>query len=143
MRLDLYLLENRYVQSRQRAKTLIEAGSVCIDGAVVKKPSFSVENDAVHTVVITGELPYVGRGGLKLEAALDAFSIDPAGMVAVDIGASTGGFTDCLLQRGVVRVYAIDAGSGQLHPSLLEDKRVHSIEKFNARELTADVKDGL
>jgi len=135
MRLDVYLFENGYVQSRQRAKTLIEAGSVRVDGAVVTKPAFVVGNDAKPTVIIEDELPYVGRGGLKLEAALDAFAIDPTEMITVDVGASTGGFTDCLLQRGAARVYAIDAGENQLAKKLREDPRVVSIEHLNARML--------
>ena len=136
MRLDVYLFENGYVQSRQRAKNLIEAGSVLVDGAVVTKPSFSVESGSAPTVVIQDKLPYVGRGGLKLEAALDAFGVDPAGMTAIDVGASTGGFTDCLLQRGATRVYAIDAGENQLAKKLREDPRVVSIEHLNARTLS-------
>ncbi len=135
MRLDVYLIEHGYVQSRQRAKTLIEAGSVLIDGSVVTKPAFSVSEDEVHAVSIADTLPYVGRGGLKLEAALDAFGIDPSGMTAVDIGASTGGFTDCLLQRGAARVFAIDAGENQLAAKLRKDSRVVSIEHLNARTL--------
>ena len=135
MRLDLFLFENGYVPSRQRAKSLIEAGCVQFDGAVVKKPSFSVSDDGAHDIRIEDPLPYVGRGGLKLEAALKAFSVDPAGKTAVDIGASTGGFTDCLLQRGALRVYAVDAGENQLAEKLRTDARVVSIEHLNARSL--------
>ena len=135
MRLDLFLFENGYVQSRQRAKSLIEAGCVQFDGAVVKKPSFSVSDGGEHSIRIEDPLPYVGRGGLKLEAALKAFSVDPAGKTAVDIGASTGGFTDCLLQRGACRVYAVDAGENQLAEKLRTDARVVSLEHLNARSL--------
>ena len=135
MRLDVYLFEYGYVQSRQRAKTLIEAGGVCIDGVDLKKPSYQIDENAVHAVKITDTLAYVGRGGQKLEAALDAFGVDPRGMTAVDIGASTGGFTDCLLQRGAVRVFAVDSGENQLAPKLAGDRRVVSIEHLNARTL--------
>lgn len=136
MRLDVYLFENGYVQSRQRAKTLIESGSVRIDGVTVTKPSFSIGDGTEHSVAVEDVLPYVGRGGLKLEAALDAFGVDPAGMIALDIGASTGGFTDCLLQRGAQRVYAVDAGENQLAQKLRLDTRVRCIEHLNARTLS-------
>jgi len=89
-------------------------------------------------VQIRNELPYVSRGGLKLEAALDAFHISPAGLVAIDIGASTGGFTDCLLQRGAAHVYAVDSGVGQLVPTLMQDRRVSSLEHTNARTLSPE-----
>lgn len=134
MRADLYLAEHGYVSSRQRAKTLIEKGCVVVDGITVTKPAHLIL-DGEHTVCVVDDLPYVGRGGLKLEAALDAFGIHPDGMIAVDIGASTGGFTDCLLQRGVSRVYAVDSGSGQLASKLLQDFRVVSMEQTNARTL--------
>lgn len=132
MRLDLYLAEGGLVSSRARAKQLILAGAVTLDGRVVDKPSFEVTGSPVIAVQDDG---FVGRGGEKLAAALDVFGIDPRGMRAIDIGASTGGFTDCLLSRGADRVVAIDSGAGQLHPSLLRDGRVINIEHFNAREL--------
>lgn len=139
MRLDLFLSENGYAQSRQRAKSMIEGGEVEIDGVVVKKPSFAV-SDGEHTVKVRDPLIYVSRGGLKLEAALDAFSVDPTGLCALDIGASTGGFTDCLLQRGASKVYAVDAGEKQLAKKLCEDERVISFEHMNARSMTvADI----
>ncbi len=137
MRLDLYLTENGYAPSRQRAKSMIESGAVEIDGATVTKPSFSV-TCGEHSVSVKDPLIYVSRGGLKLEAALDAFSVDPQGLVALDIGASTGGFTDCLLQRGALRVYAVDAGEKQLAKKLLDDPRVVSYEHLNARALTPE-----
>lgn len=136
MRLDIYLTEHGHVQSRQRAKTLIEDGYVTVDGAVITKPAFSLSEDAEHTVTVEDSLRYVGRGGLKLEAALDAFSVDPTGMTAADIGASTGGFTDCLLQKGAIRVFAIDAGENQLAAKLRADPRVISMEHLNARTLS-------
>lgn len=135
MRLDVYLTENGYAASRQRAKTVIESGNVSLDGVTVTKPSYPVY-EGEHTVEVRDPLRYVGRGGLKLEAALEAFGISPAKKIALDIGASTGGFTDCLLQNGASLVYAVDAGEGQLAPSLCKDKRVVSKERLNARELS-------
>ncbi len=135
MRIDVYLTENGYAPSRQRARVLIDAGKVTVDGKTVVKPSQSIDEEE-HDVRVTDDLPYVGRGGLKLEAALDAFGISPAGLRALDIGASTGGFTDCLLQCGAASVCAVDAGVGQLAQKLLADARVRSLEHTNARELT-------
>ena len=136
MRVDLFLTERGYVSSRKKAQTLIEEGKVLIDGNVVKKASQQIE-DGEHNVEIlqSDEVRFVGRGGLKLEAALDAFGIDATAKIALDIGASTGGFTDCLLQRGAQKVYAVDAGVGQLSASLLANPNVVSIEKMNARNL--------
>lgn len=137
MRLDVYLTENGYAPSRQRARVLIESGNVTVDGKTVTKPAWAIEGDA-HDVRVTDDLPYVGRGGLKLEAALDAFGLSPKGLRALDIGASTGGFTDCLLQRGAASVCAVDAGVGQLAQKLIDDARVTSLERTNARELTVE-----
>ncbi len=137
MRIDVYLTENGYAPSRQRARLMIESGCVTVDGVMVKKPSMPIA-DGEHIVVVSDPLAYVGRGGLKLEAALDAFGIDPRGCVALDIGASTGGFTDCLLQRGARLVYAVDSGEGQLAPKLRADARVISRERLNARALTVE-----
>ena len=137
MRVDIYLTENGYAQSRQRAKVLIESGCVSVDGKRIEKPSTQIEGDH-HAVEVRDTLRYVGRGGLKLEAALDAFSIDVHNLCALDIGASTGGFTDCLLQRGARAVCAVDAGEGQLAAKLLEDGRVTSLEHTNARTLTLE-----
>ena len=136
MRADIYLFKNGYTKSRQKAQDAISEGCVTVDGKVIEKSSFDIDESLPHTVTVEEACPYVGRGGLKLEGALNLFQISPKGMVAVDIGASTGGFTDCLLRRGASRVYAIDAGYGQLASSLLSDPRVISIERFNARELT-------
>lgn len=135
MRADTYLHFTGHTKSRQSAKELIEAGFVEIDGRRVVKPSEMVDAALPHSVGILQKERYVSRGGHKLEAALDYFKIDVIGMTAVDIGASTGGFTDCLLQRGAARVFALDSGSGQLAASLLADGRVVNIEKFNARRL--------
>ena len=133
MRADLFLHVNSYAESRQKAQTLIKSGAVSIDGVTVTKPSAEIDDNVPHEVAITNEEKYVGRGGLKLEGALGAFGITPEGMICADIGASTGGFTDCLLQNGAERVYAFDSGKGQLHPRLASDPRVISKEGFNAR----------
>ena len=143
MRVDAYLAVAGYTQSRKKAQDLIEAGAVKIDGVTVKKSSASVNEAIEHKVEIEQVFKYVSRGGMKLEAALDAFKISVNRKKAVDVGASTGGFTDCLLQRGASRVIAIDAGIGQLHDSLRTDKRVKTVEHFNARELDADITEGL
>lgn len=132
-RLDVLLVERGVVASREQARRLIQAGSVLVDGQIVDKPGAQIP---VEAGVALRELPrYVSRGGLKLEAALEAFRIDPAGLVAVDVGASTGGFTDLLLQRGVQKVYAIDVGYGQLAWRLRQDPRVVVMERTNIRYL--------
>jgi 23S rRNA (cytidine1920-2'-O)/16S rRNA (cytidine1409-2'-O)-methyltransferase len=140
VRLDQLLVERGLVESRSRAQALVLAGKVRVgDGDAARhdrKPGDLLPADA--TVVVTEPAPYVSRGGYKLAAALDAFGIDPTGLVALDVGASTGGFTDVLLQRGASRVYALDVGRGQLADSLRRDPRVVSMERTNARDLTAD-----
>lgn len=133
----MYLTENNLVDSRTDAKNFILAGAVSVDGRIVNKPSFDVLGDEEITVDKSGK-KYVSRGGLKLEAALDAFSIDPIGAMAIDVGASSGGFTDCLLKRGASRVLAVDSGSGQLVDSIRQDDRVVVYENFNARYMTAE-----
>ena len=137
MRADLYLTREGYADSRTLAQKLIAEGAVTVDGRLLTKASEEI-SEGEHTVAVsaTAETRYVGRGGLKLEAALAAFPVDPRGCVAADIGASTGGFTDCLLQNGASLVYAVDAGHGQLHPRLLADHRVRSAEGVNARTLS-------
>ena len=137
MRADLYLTQNGYADSRTLARKLIEDGAVVLDGRVLKKASEEIP-DGAHTVTVasTADTRYVGRGGLKLEGALAAFRLDPTGLVMADIGASTGGFTDCLLQNGAALVFAVDAGHGQLHPKLQSDPRVRSAEGVNARNLS-------
>jgi len=134
-RLDIALFERGFFDSREKARRAIMAGLVKVDSLPSPKPGTPVGPDAVITVA--GREKYVGRGGLKLEAALDAFAIDPSGMVCLDVGASTGGFTDCLLQRGAARVHAIDVGHGQLAWSIREDPRVVVREGVNARHLDA------
>ena len=138
MRADLYLTQNGYADSRTLARKLIEDGAVVLDGRVLKKAAEEIP-DGAHTVTVasTADTRYVGRGGLKLEGALAAFRLDPTGLVMADIGASTGGFTDCLLQNGAALVFAVDAGHGQLHPKLQSDPRVRSAEGLNARAMTS------
>ena len=136
MRLDVYLYQNGFAQSRQAAKNLITAGSVSVDGNIQTKPSYEIETGDVK--IIGDVCPYVSRGAYKLLGALEHFELDVTGMTALDIGASTGGFTDLLLSRGAKRVYAVDSGIGQLHSKLESDERVISIEKYNARNLNAD-----
>ncbi len=137
MRADLFLVREGHARSRTLAQKLIADRAVTVDGRILQKPSEEI-SDGVHVVAVTAtaDTRYVGRGGLKLEAALEAFSVDVKGKIVADIGASTGGFTDCLLQNGAALVYAVDAGHGQLHPRLLADPRVRSAEGMNARNLT-------
>lgn len=138
IRLDQRIFDLGMSQSRERAKALIMAGSVYVDGQKQTKPGYAVTEEA--DVEVRGEkLPYVSRGGFKLEKALNTFPVDPAGYVCVDCGASTGGFTDCLLQRGASRVYAVDVGYGQLAWSLRQDERVTVMERTNARSLTPEM----
>ena len=138
MRADLYLTQQGHADSRTLAQKLIADGAVTVDGRTLKKASEDIpEGEHTVTVTATADTRYVGRGGLKLEGALTAFRLDPAGLVMADIGASTGGFTDCLLQNGAALVFAVDAGHGQLHPKLQSDLRVRSAEGLNARNLTS------
>jgi 23S rRNA (cytidine1920-2'-O)/16S rRNA (cytidine1409-2'-O)-methyltransferase len=134
-RLDLVLVERGLVESREKGQALILAGQVLVDGQKVDKPGHAVATEA--KIELAEQPRYVGRGGLKLEAALDHFNVAVAGKVCLDIGSSTGGFTDCLLQRGAARVYAIDVGTGQLDWKLRVDKRVVVREQLNARYLSA------
>lgn len=137
MRIDLYLVENGFCESRSRAARLISEGKIILDGKSVTKASLDVDGGE-HEIVITESDRYVGRGGLKLEGAIERFSIDVSGKRCIDVGASTGGFTDCLLQKGAAHVCAVDSGRGQLHQRLLEDVRVTSLEGFNARALSPE-----
>jgi len=133
-RLDKLLVEKGMVQSRERARALIMERRVTVDGQILEKPGTLVKMDA--PLQIQGEdLPYVSRGGLKLEAALKAFEVHPEGKVVIDVGASTGGFTDCVLQKGAKKVYAIDVGYGQLAWKLQKDLRVTNLERRNIRYL--------
>ncbi len=134
-RLDVLLVERGLAESRTKAQRIIMAGKVRSGDRVLDKPGMKVLTTAEITV--REKLPFVSRGGVKLQAALAAFDAPLAGTVAADVGASTGGFTDCLLQHGVARVYAIDVGHGQLAWELRTDPRVVTMERTNARYLTA------
>ena len=135
-RLDQELVSRGLCDSREQAKRLILAGKVTVEGVENPKPGSNVPPDAEITVKESPK--YVGRGGFKMEKALDEFAIDPAGKIALDAGASTGGFTDCLLQRGAEKVYAFDVGTNQLAWKLRSDPRVVSREQFNVRHLKPD-----
>jgi 23S rRNA (cytidine1920-2'-O)/16S rRNA (cytidine1409-2'-O)-methyltransferase len=136
-RLDLLIVEKGLVQSRERARALIMAGKVLVNNRLVDKPgSFIYKND--HISLKGEENPYVSRGGLKLEKALQALNVDITGAVCMDVGASTGGFTDCLLQHGARRVFAVDVGYGQLAWKLMRDSRVVVIDRTNIRYMPAE-----
>ena len=136
-RLDILLVDRGLAASRPRAKALIMAGKVLVDGQLSDKPGTAVSMDA--SISLKGEeLPYVSRGGLKLAAAIEALSLRLDDWVCLDVGASTGGFTDCLLQHGARRVYAVDVGYGQLAWQLRQDPRVVSIERTNIRHLAPE-----
>ncbi len=138
MRLDLYLSANGLAKSRSRASELIAGGFVTVDGKTVTKPAYDVNGG--NEVKVTGEEHgFVGRGGMKLDGALTRFDISVKDFICADIGASTGGFTDCLLKRGAAHVYAVDSGHGQLDDSLVNDPRVTNIEGCNARFLDVSV----
>lgn len=134
MRLDLLLTARGLAPSRSRARDLIRRGLVRAGGKVVTRPGLDLGEDAELALDETWS-GYVSRGALKLAAALDAFGFDPAGRIALDIGASTGGFTQLLIERGAARVYAVDVGRGQLHSSLHADRRIVSLEGVDARQL--------
>ena len=136
-RLDLLLVARGFAESREKAKALILSGAIQVGGEKIDKVGVRVNQDA-EIVLLKPPSPYVSRGGVKLEAALEAFQIDVAGKIAMDVGASTGGFTDCLLQRGAARVYAIDVGYGQLAWRLRTDPRVVVLERRNIRFLPAE-----
>jgi 23S rRNA (cytidine1920-2'-O)/16S rRNA (cytidine1409-2'-O)-methyltransferase len=133
IRLDQALVERGLCESREKAKRAIMAGTVKINGQVARKPSDSIKPD--DELALTEPEKFVSRGGHKLEHALEHFKIDVTGLTAIDLGASTGGFTDCLLQRGAAKVFAVDVGQGQLAWKLRRDKRVVVMEKTNARNL--------
>jgi len=136
-RLDVLLVERGLAPSRERARALILAGEARVEGQPAPKAGMLVPRDARLELVGDGEVRYVSRGGLKLERALDAFGLDPAGLVCLDVGASTGGFTDVLLRRGAAKVYAIDVGRGQLAWALRSDPRVVVMDRTNIRHLDA------
>ena len=134
MRLDLFLVESGYAKSRTEAKTLIENACVTVNKRTVTKPAFDInESEENEILVDRSERKYVSRGGLKLEGAISAFSLDVSNKICLDVGASSGGFTDCLLQKGAMRVFAVDSGHGQMNETLKKDKRVELFEGYNAR----------
>jgi len=134
IRIDQLIVERGLAESRERGQAVIFAGNVLVNGQKVDKAGTLVPHDA-EIRILGDKLPYVGRGGLKLEAALREFGVDVVGLAALDVGASTGGFTDCLLQHGSRMVYAVDVGYGQLAWKLQKDDRVKSIERVNIREM--------
>ena len=138
-RLDVFLVNNNYFQSREKASQAIKKGLIEVDGKVVTKPSFNVD-ETNKIVVLEVMLKYVSWGGMKLERAIDYFKLDFTDKTVLDIGASTGGFTDCALQHGAKTVYAVDVGSNQLDLKLKADFRVHSYENMNICDFETDVK---
>jgi 23S rRNA (cytidine1920-2'-O)/16S rRNA (cytidine1409-2'-O)-methyltransferase len=136
-RLDVWLAEHGLAESREKAQALVMAGRVTVDGQPAAKPGTRVKPGA--SVAVAPGAAHVGRGALKLAGALDALGVSPAGRVAVDVGASTGGFTETLLERGATRVYAVDVGRGQLHERLRHDPRVLVRDRVNARALSPEV----
>ncbi|MBE6837273.1 MAG: TlyA family RNA methyltransferase [Ruminococcus sp.] len=136
-RLDVLLVEKGLVKSRERAKELIKNNGVTVDGKVVNKPSVVVSSDSTVEIIVE-QLKYVSRGGLKLETALRTFDVDVKNCVCVDMGASTGGFTDCLLQNGAKKVYAVDVGHDQLDKSLCKRDDVVNIEGVNVKEFSPE-----
>ncbi len=141
MRLDVYMTENGHAESRQRAKVMIHSGCVSVNGKLATKPSAEVREGDLVTV--SGDpIGYVSRGALKLKAAFEAFLLSANGRIAADIGASTGGFTEYLLEQGAAKVYAVDSGTDQLAKKLRADARVVSLEKYNARNLAPQDFDG-
>jgi 23S rRNA (cytidine1920-2'-O)/16S rRNA (cytidine1409-2'-O)-methyltransferase len=136
-RLDLAVVEKGLAQSRQRARALIMAGKVLVNDCPADKAGTLI-SDADQITLRGEDIPYVSRGGLKLEAALRSFEVKTEGMVCLDVGASTGGFTDCLLQHGAKRVFAVDVGYGQLAWKLRQDPRVVAVERTNIRNMPAD-----
>ncbi|MGD0864625.1 MAG: TlyA family RNA methyltransferase [Rhizomicrobium sp.] len=135
LRADLFLVRNGFAASRAEAQAAIAAGRVLADGCAVLKPSQPIADTAC--IAYEKSHPYVSRAALKLIAALDRFSLSPQGLVCLDLGASTGGFTQVLLERGAAKVYAVDVGHGQLHADVTTDSRVLSLEGVNARDLSA------
>ncbi len=133
MRLDKFLVDRGLVKSREEGQALIMMGCVLVNGKEITKAGYQVKGD--ENIEIKERMKYVSRGGYKLENALDRFRIDVSGMVALDVGASTGGFTDCLLQRGAKKVYAVDVGKGQMDLKLRQDPRVILYEKLDARNI--------
>lgn len=138
IRLDQYILENGYAESRRRAQAIIMSGIVYVNNQKADKSGEMIK-DTDKVEVRGKDLKYVSRGGLKLEKAIAEYNLDLNGKICMDIGASTGGFTDCMLQNGAVKVYAVDVGRGQLHNKLLQNERVINMERTNIRNVTPDM----
>lgn len=138
MRLDAFLYERGFTASRNEAKNLILSGCVSVGGKTVKKPAFDVADGEESVLLCRPGDSFVSRGGKKLQGALDAFGIDPKDRLCIDIGASSGGFTDCLLKHGAGQVLAVDSGSGQLADAIRSDPRVLVYENYNARYLLSE-----
>lgn len=138
MRLDKYLVEKNLVASRERAKLMIEQGKVWLNGAVVKRATREVTDDDMVDLRGQDSIPWVSRGGLKLEKALQEFGVDLNGQICLDIGACTGGFTEVMLARGAKKVYALDVGHDQLAERLKQDERVVNLERVNIRDVNQD-----
>ena len=139
MRLDLYLVENNYFESRNKAKNEIEAGNVLVNNNKITKSSYDVKDDDI--ISITENIcPYVSRGGYKLEKAIKSFNLNFSDKIILDIGSSTGGFTDCALQNGAKKVYSLDVGSSQLHNKLKNDERVVVLENTNILDYNSDIR---
>jgi 23S rRNA (cytidine1920-2'-O)/16S rRNA (cytidine1409-2'-O)-methyltransferase len=136
IRADIYLVQHGLIETRAKAQEAISAGKVSVDGVVISKPSHKIAAGA--DVIAEPAHPYVSRAALKLVAGLDQFEINPSGRVCLDVGSSTGGFSEVLLERGAARVYAVDVGHDQLHPRLRAEARIVSLEGVDARTLTAD-----
>ncbi len=140
MRLDKAIFERGLAQSRSRAALLIDGNNVKVNGKIVSKASFEVQDN--DEITVEDSISYVGRGGLKLEYALNKFCINVGGLLALDVGASTGGFTECLLRFGAQNVVAVDVGHGQMNEKLANDKRVFLLENTNAKYLTCEMING-
>lgn len=136
-RLDLFLVKKGLYETRNKAQNAIESNDIKVNGIIINSSSYKVEEDC-KIEIVSNSLPYVSRGGLKLEKALKAFNIDLKDKIILDIGASTGGFTDCSLQNGAKKVYALDVGENQLHESLKNNINVVSLEKTNFRHINVD-----
>lgn len=138
MRVDIYLFTYGFAKSRQNAKNLILEGNVIVDGTKILKPSIEISEDVEHKVEILARPRFVSRGGEKLDFAIEKFKINTEGLVCLDVGASTGGFTDCLFQRGASLIFAVDSGHGQLDHTIQSNEKVVSIEGYNARFMKKD-----
>ena len=138
-RLDILLVKNQYAETREKAKAIIMSGNVFVSGQKEDKAGSMFEEEGLVLEVRGNTLPYVSRGGLKLEKALKNYEINLQNLICMDIGASTGGFTDCMLQNGASKVYSIDVGHGQFAWKLRQDKRVVCLEKTNIRYVTHEI----